>query len=72
MLCLRTCAAHAAILIASILGTVVSGVAAGFLETDLVANKPELRDLNFGYRGLAESRGGGRYVTHEAVVPLPG
>jgi hypothetical protein len=24
---------------------------------DLVANKPELRDLNFGYRELAKTRG---------------
>jgi uncharacterized protein (TIGR03118 family) len=46
MRCLRTCAAHAAILTASILGTVVSGVAAGFLETDLVTNKRSLTDSN--------------------------
>ena len=46
MRCLRTCAAHAAILTSSILGTVVSGVAAGFIETDLVANKSPLTDSN--------------------------
>jgi uncharacterized protein (TIGR03118 family) len=39
-------AAHAAILTASILGTVVAGVAAGFIETDLVANKIPLTDSN--------------------------
>jgi hypothetical protein len=55
MRCLRMCAAHAAILTASILGTVVSGSAAdpagakqahGFIETDLVANKSPLTDKN--------------------------
>src|SRR4051794_23608902 len=46
MRCLKACAAHAAILTASILGTVVSGVAAGFIETDLVANKSPLTDSN--------------------------
>jgi uncharacterized protein (TIGR03118 family) len=46
MRCLRTCAAHAAILTASILGTVVSGVAAGFIETDLVVNRTGLTDSN--------------------------
>jgi uncharacterized protein (TIGR03118 family) len=39
-------AAHAAILTASIFGTVVSGVAAGFVETDLVVNKKGLTDGN--------------------------
>jgi uncharacterized protein (TIGR03118 family) len=52
---LTTYAAHAAILSVSILGTVVSGVAAnpdtatrarGFIETDLVANKSPLIDSN--------------------------
>jgi uncharacterized protein (TIGR03118 family) len=45
MRCLKACAAHAAILTASILGTVVSGVTAGFVETDLVVqdkNNPNL------------------------------
>jgi uncharacterized protein (TIGR03118 family) len=40
------CAAHAAVLIASILGTAAAGLAAGFLETDLVANKDPLIDSN--------------------------
>jgi len=39
-------AAHAAILTASILGTAVAGLAAGFVETDLVANKSPLKDSN--------------------------
>jgi hypothetical protein len=39
-------AAPAAILTASILSTPVAGVAAGFLETDLVANQKQLRDSN--------------------------
>jgi uncharacterized protein (TIGR03118 family) len=39
-------AAHAAILSASIFGTVVSGIAAGFKETDLVANTSPLIDSN--------------------------
>src|SRR5262249_19301219 len=39
-------AAHAAILTASILGTVVASLAGGFLETDLVANKSPLIDSN--------------------------
>jgi uncharacterized protein (TIGR03118 family) len=43
---LTTCAAHAAVLTASILGAVVSGVAAGFVETDLVANQIPLTDSN--------------------------
>jgi uncharacterized protein (TIGR03118 family) len=52
---LTTYTAHAAILTASILGTVVSGVAAdpvaatrarGFIETDLVLNKSPLKDSN--------------------------
>jgi uncharacterized protein (TIGR03118 family) len=51
---LTTFAAHAAILTASLLGTVASGVAAdpatakqaGFIETDLVANKSPLTDKN--------------------------
>jgi uncharacterized protein (TIGR03118 family) len=52
---LTTCAAHAAILTVSILGTVVPGVAVdpatatrarGFIETDLVANKSPLKDSN--------------------------
>jgi len=46
MRCLKTCAAHAAILTASILGTVVSGVTAGFVETDLVVNKNPFTDGN--------------------------
>jgi uncharacterized protein (TIGR03118 family) len=40
------CAAHAAILSASILGSVTSGVAAGFVETDLVVNRNPLPDSN--------------------------
>jgi len=55
MRCLRTCAAHAVILTSSILGTVVSGVAAGFIETDLVTNSPS---------GLTDSNG----IVHK---PLP-
>jgi hypothetical protein len=52
---LTTYAAHAAILTASLLGTVVPGAAAdpatakqarGFIETDLVANKSPLTDGN--------------------------
>jgi len=43
---LMTGAARAGILIASILSTAVAGVAAGFLETDLVANKSPLTDAN--------------------------
>ena len=43
---LTRCAAHAAILTASILGTAVAGLAAGFIETDLVANKSPLTDSN--------------------------
>jgi len=39
-------AAQSAILTASILGTAVAGLAAGFLETDLVANKSPLTDSN--------------------------
>jgi uncharacterized protein (TIGR03118 family) len=39
-------AAQAVIISASILGTAVAGVAAGFLETDLVANKTPLIDAN--------------------------
>jgi uncharacterized protein (TIGR03118 family) len=39
-------AAQSAILTASILGTAVAGLAAGFLETDLVANKSKLTDSN--------------------------
>ena len=39
-------AAHATILTASILGTAVAGLAAGFVETDLVANKSPLTDSN--------------------------
>jgi len=39
-------AAHAAILTGSILGTAVAGIAAGFVETDLVANKSPLTDGN--------------------------
>jgi uncharacterized protein (TIGR03118 family) len=46
MRCLRTCAAHAAILTVSILGTAVAGLAAGFNEIDLIANKPSLTDSN--------------------------
>jgi uncharacterized protein (TIGR03118 family) len=40
------CAAHAAVLSASILGTAVASVAGGFIETDLVANKSPLVDSN--------------------------
>jgi uncharacterized protein (TIGR03118 family) len=43
---LTWCAAHAAVLTASILGTAVAGLAGGFLETDLVANKSPLIDSN--------------------------
>jgi uncharacterized protein (TIGR03118 family) len=43
---LTRCAAHAAVLTASILGTAVAGFAGGFLETDLVANKSPLTDSN--------------------------
>ena len=43
---LTTYAAHAAILTVSILGTVVSGGAAGFVETDLLTNKKDLTDSN--------------------------
>jgi uncharacterized protein (TIGR03118 family) len=43
---LMTGAARAGILIASILSTSVAGVAEGFLETDLVANKSPLTDAN--------------------------
>jgi uncharacterized protein (TIGR03118 family) len=39
-------AALVAILVSSILGTVVAGVAGGFMETDLVANKSPLTDSN--------------------------
>jgi uncharacterized protein (TIGR03118 family) len=39
-------AAHAAILTASILGTAAAGLTAGFIETDLVANKSPLTDSN--------------------------
>jgi uncharacterized protein (TIGR03118 family) len=39
-------AAQAAILTTSILGTAVAGLAAGFVETDLVANKSPLTDSN--------------------------
>jgi hypothetical protein len=35
----RKCAMQAAILVGSILGTVVAGAAGGFTEEDLVANK---------------------------------
>src|SRR5215813_15613162 len=40
------CAAHAAVLTASILAASVPGQAGGFLETDLVANKSPLTDSN--------------------------
>jgi uncharacterized protein (TIGR03118 family) len=43
---LMAVSACAAVLIASILSTPVAGVAAGFLETDLVANKAVLMDKN--------------------------
>jgi uncharacterized protein (TIGR03118 family) len=39
-------AMRAAILVGSILGTVVAGAAGGFIETDLVANKSRLIDSN--------------------------
>jgi uncharacterized protein (TIGR03118 family) len=39
-------AAHAAIITTSILGTVVAGVAAGFVETDLISNISPLTDSN--------------------------
>ena len=39
-------AAQAAIVVGSILGTVVAGAAGGFIETDLVANKSPLTDSN--------------------------
>jgi Putative serine esterase (DUF676) len=41
---------------------------------DLVANKPELRDLNFGYRELAKTRGDslGHLVYYEMVDTLLG
>ena len=39
-------AAQSAILTASILGTALAGLAADFLETDLVANKSPLTDSN--------------------------
>jgi uncharacterized protein (TIGR03118 family) len=39
-------ATQAAILVGSILGTVVAGAAGGFIETDLVANKSPLTDSN--------------------------
>src|SRR5580704_13093339 len=39
-------AMRAAILVGSILGTVVAGAAGGFIETDLVANKSPLTDSN--------------------------
>jgi uncharacterized protein (TIGR03118 family) len=39
-------ATQASILVGSILGTVVAGAAAGFIETDLVANKSPLTDVN--------------------------
>jgi hypothetical protein len=45
MRCLKTWAAHAAIL-SSMFGTVVSGIAAGFVETDLVVSGPSLTDSN--------------------------
>lgn len=44
--CLTKSAAQAAILVGSILGTVVAGAAGGFIETDLVANKSPLTDSN--------------------------
>jgi uncharacterized protein (TIGR03118 family) len=44
--CLTKRALQAAILVGSMLGTVVTGVAAGFIETDLVANKSPLIDSN--------------------------
>jgi hypothetical protein len=44
--CLTKGAAQAAILVGSILGTVVAGAAGGFIETDLVANKSPLTDSN--------------------------
>ena len=43
---LTKCAAQAAILVGSILGTVVASEAGGFIETDLVANKSPLTDSN--------------------------
>jgi uncharacterized protein (TIGR03118 family) len=43
---LTRCAAHAAVLTASILGTAAAGFAGGFLETDLVANNSPLTDSN--------------------------
>jgi uncharacterized protein (TIGR03118 family) len=44
--CLTKGATQAAILVGSILGTVVAGAAGGFIETDLVANKSPLTDRN--------------------------
>src|SRR5262245_2750393 len=43
---LRRASVHAAVLAAAILGTAGAGLAAGFLETDLVANKSPLTDSN--------------------------
>jgi uncharacterized protein (TIGR03118 family) len=43
---LTKAATQAAILVGSILGTVVAGAAGGFIETDLVANKSPLTDSN--------------------------
>src|ERR1700745_510579 len=42
----RKCAMQAAILVGSILGTVVAGAAGGFIEKDFVANKSPLTDGN--------------------------
>ena len=39
-------AAQAAIVVVSMLGTVLAGAAGGFIETDLVANKSPLTDSN--------------------------
>jgi uncharacterized protein (TIGR03118 family) len=44
--CLTKGAMQAAILVGSMLGTVVAGAAGGFIETDLVANKSPLTDSN--------------------------
>ena len=44
--CLTKSAMRAAMLVGSMLGTVVAGSAGGFIEEDLVANKSPLTDSN--------------------------
>jgi hypothetical protein len=65
-------AAQAAILVGSILGTVVAGAAGGFIETDLVANKSPLTDSNGIVHNAANvdvNLVNRRGVTREGAVP---